>query len=287
MVTVESISSSRNDLAALLAGTSNAPYPLDMVIREKLDRPGVDGAAEVLGAIEEGRLVGAVVRCGRFVRLIGVASSARRRGLGRTLMAAVESRAAASGETNVVIAAEPGNYFTPGVWTEDAGSLAFFDSLGYSRPARAVNLRADLGFLETQGPDAGTGSRIRRPNIGERVRVANYIREEFGRSWCFEADFAFEHPLPSMFIAEEGSEIVGFSAHLANNAGLPWYGPTGVSSAARGRGFGRGLLLASLRDMKVRGFGEAIIAWAAALDFYKRACGASPAARFVILEKNL
>ena len=284
MFNVETIPPARFDAVAdLLVEANDAPYALQNVIQEKLRRPGFRGQAEVLGISESSQLSGAILRCGRFIRLIGVARAERRKGIGTALLHEAERRA--RGEANLVIGAEPGNYFTPGVWTGSSGTIAFFESSGYAPIADAANMRADLTALTTD-PDSQSPIGIRRPRMEERARVAEYVAGTFGKIWSFEADFAFEHPSPSIFIAEDDGRIVGFSAHLANNAGLPWYGPTGVSSSARGRGWGRGLLLASLGDLQVRGFNEAIIAWAAAHDFYTSIAGARVAERFVIFEKN-
>ncbi len=61
----------------------------------------------------------------------------------------------------------------------------------------------------------------------------------------------------------------------------------GTDPAARGLGVGAVLLRRCLRDLRQRGLGRATIAWAAALPFYERACGATVERRFRRVEKAL
>jgi GNAT superfamily N-acetyltransferase len=172
-----------------------------------------------------------------------------------------------------VIAAEPGNYFTPGVLAEDEGARAFFLARGFDETATTWNLHVDLGPFVEEG--------VRRPSHEEAGRVLEFVEREFGRIWRFEAAKAFERELPPAYIAEEGGELTGFAVHDVNNRGLGWFGPTGVAKSMRGRGVGGRLLLASLADLQRLGYARAIIPWTDALEFYRKVCGALPAHRFV------
>ena len=59
-----------------------------------------------------------------------------------------------------------------------------------------------------------------------------------------------------------------------NVTALSFFGPTGVSEKARGRGIGLQLLIQSLLEMKHMGYAYAIIGSAGPVDFYKKAVGA-------------
>ncbi len=83
---------------------------------------------------------------------------------------------------------------------------------------------------------------VRRVGHDERDRVLDFIEREFGAIWRFECSRAFDRPLPTMFIVESEGEVAGFAAHDVNNAGLGFFGPTGVARPLRGNGFGRLLL---------------------------------------------
>jgi N-acetylglutamate synthase-like GNAT family acetyltransferase len=102
-----------------------------------------------------------------------------------------------------------------------------------------------------------------------------FIRYEFGKIWHFEASKA-----QSLHYIEHNNEIAGFAAHSANNRNLGFFGPTGIAKHLRGRGYGARLLLASLADMRAHGHETAIIPWTAALEYYRKICGATVHERF-------
>jgi GNAT superfamily N-acetyltransferase len=175
-----------------------------------------------------------------------------------------------------VIAAEPGNYFVPGVLESEH---AFFRARGYREGAATWNLDAVLsGAAGFQPADPSGGLKARRSTGDE---VLSFIEREFGRIWRFEASRA-----EAIFITEDDGAITGFAAIEANNRGLGTFGPTGVAKAFRGRGLGRELLLAALADLHRLGYTRAVIPWTDALDYYRKSCGAEPAHRFVAFEKR-
>jgi GNAT superfamily N-acetyltransferase len=214
-----------------------------------------------------GGIAGVAVTCGKWVRILAVDRPARRQGIGSALAADAEVLGAS------VVAAEPGNYFTPGVALSDRGSIAFWRARGYAETQRTWNLEAELAAL----PGA-SGTRASHEDAG---RVLDFIEGEFGRIWRFEASRAFDREEPTIFFAEEGGAVTGFAAHDANNRGLGFFGPMGVGRSMRGRGIGCRLLRASLADLRRLGFRRAVIPWTDALDFYRRCCSARPAQRFV------
>jgi GNAT superfamily N-acetyltransferase len=263
------------DLSALRAffGAANdAPYDLAAVIEEKCFGSGIDGRPVVRVLEVGGRIVGASVICGRWLRLLAVARDQRRRGIGSRLVADAD----AMGVT--VIAAEPGNYFTPGVPMADEGSRAFFHARGYIETRWTWNLEVGLESIAAEGD-------VVRPMWNDAERILSFVEQEFGRIWRFEAQKAFEREIPTIFVTEESGAITGFAVHDVNNRGLGFFGPTGVASSMRGRGFGCRLLLASLADLRRLGYSRAIIPWTEALEFYRKCCGAEPAHRFIAFAK--
>lgn len=273
-----------DELRELFDGANDAPYPLAPVFTEKL-RAGHDGEAHTTVVTLDGRIVAGMIACGSYLRILAVGREHRRRGLGAQLLRRAEEHAAANGSARLVAAAEPGNYFTPGIHDADTGTIGFLERRGYSRTAEAVNLNADLDgatFIE-----ASLSPHVVAASPEDRNEVIQWIAAEFGRIWAFEVSRCFEHALPSLYLHREGGEIRGFSAHAANNGALGTYGPAGVARQWRRHGIGRGLLLASLADLRERGFGNVIIQWAAALEFYEKTCGARLGDRFIVLEKDL
>jgi GNAT superfamily N-acetyltransferase len=262
----------RDDLpriAALFAGANDEPYDLDRVAEEKCFGAGVSGDAEVR---IYGDFAGVSVTCGKALRILAVDREKRRRGIGSALLHEAEARGAR------VVAAEAGNYFTPGVVASDTAMIEFFTRRRYKEIARTQNLVAEVA-------DGEWGVGVVRATHVTRDRVLAFIEKEFGRIWRFETSHAFENDPATLLYVEADGEIAGFAAHEANNRGLGFFGPTGVARAHRGRGLGALLLRASLADLRRLGYERVIIPWTDAIDFYRKACGAVVSDHFVTLAR--
>jgi GNAT superfamily N-acetyltransferase len=259
-------------LRGLLARANDSPYDLAVVTAEKCFDAGIAGAPTTRVFEHEGRPAGVAVTCGKWIRILGVDPAMRRQRIGSAL---AEDAEALGGR---VVAAEPGNYFTPGVVLSDEGSLAFWRSRGYAETQRTWNLEVDLGGRLESG---GT-----RALHADRGRVLDFIEREFGRIWRFEASRAFDRDQPTIFIEEQDGSIAGFAAHDVNNRGLGFFGPTGVAKSMRGQGIGGRLLQASLADLHRLGYARAVIPWTDAVDFYRKSSGAEPAHRFVAFARS-
>lgn len=259
-------------LRDLLAGANDAPYDIAVVAEEKCFGPGIDGRPVVRVFEESGRMLAVAVVCGRWIRLLAVARDARRRGIGRMLVADAEAMGA------TLVAAEPGNYFTPGIPMADEVSRTFCHAIGYIETRWTWNLEVGLEGIEAPAD-------VVRPTLADADRVLHFIEAEFGKIWRIEASRAFDRDLPTAFIAEERGNVTGFAVHDVNNRGLGFFGPTGVAKSMRGRGIGARLLLASLADLRRLGYAEAVIPWTDAIEFYRKSCGAKPAHRFIAFAK--
>ncbi|MFD1954238.1 GNAT family N-acetyltransferase [Paenibacillus thailandensis] len=113
---------------------------------------------------------------------------------------------------------------------------------------------------------------IRRPIAPEKHKVLEWVREHFSEGWVSECDVAFSRVPVSAFIALEKGELIGFGCYDVTCRGF--FGPTGVGEQARGKGAGKGLLLACLDAMRREGYGYAIIGGAGPKDFYQKTAGA-------------
>ncbi|MDQ3282795.1 MAG: GNAT family N-acetyltransferase [Acidobacteriota bacterium] len=264
----------RNDLPALrelFAHANDSPYDLDAVAEEKCFGDGIAGPPSTRIIEENGRILAAAVASGKWLRVLIVARDARRRGLATQLLDN------AQGVT--VVAAEPGNYFTPGVPLDDDNARAFFRVRGFLETQTTWNLDVDLGTFTAP-------AEVLRPTHEDADRVLAYVEREFGRIWRFEAAKAFERETPPAFISMDEGAITGFAVHDVNNRGLGFFGPTGVSKSMRGRGIGGKLLLASLEDLHRLGYSRCVIPWTDALEFYRKVCGARPAQQFVSMVRT-
>lgn len=270
---------SRDDLPRIreiLTRSNHAPYDIDTVSVEKCFGAGYAGPAKPRLFVEDDQIRGLGVTCGKYLRVLAVDPAYRNRGIGIQLMRDAEK----SGVT--IIAAEPGNYFTPGVVDTDRITLEFLRRRGYVEIANTHNLEAVLGPEVVLEHGGGW-----RTEPGDIDRVLSFIEREFGKIWRFEAARALENSPPTLFHIDIEGQIAGFSAHEANNRRLASFGPTGVARSMRNRGLGRQLLHASLADLRSLGYTRVTIPWTDALDFYRKSCGAIPVHRFLTLSKSV
>ncbi|MBR2564602.1 MAG: GNAT family N-acetyltransferase [Paenibacillus sp.] len=135
-----------------------------------------------------------------------------------------------------------------------------------------------VALYRLPGQDAGleklkaAGIVIRRAIAPEKQQVLNWVRTHFNQAWVDECDVAFARQPVTCYIALEHGKINGFACYEATCRNF--FGPTGVSPHARGKGVGTALLLACMHAMRADGYGYAIIGSAGPKDFYKRTLGA-------------
>ena len=224
------------------------------------------------------------------VRLLAVDPDHRRRAVGTALLRAIEHALRRDGATTARLVEAAPNYLTPGVDVRNETALAFAAACGYRTLGEAVNLDVDLGQdWDTTGDEArlsGLGVAVRRAASADRPGLGRLLDAEWP-AWHAEADRAWALAPPALHVAVRDGEVLGFAAHSANNAALGWFGPMGTAPAARGLGVGAVLLRRCLADLRAAGHARATIAWAAALPFYARACGATVGRRFQRFEKGL
>jgi GNAT superfamily N-acetyltransferase len=117
------------------------------------------------------------------------------------------------------------------------------------------------------------GITIRRAIAPEKHHILKWVGLYFSAGWVSETDVAMHNAPPSCWIATENSKLIGFGCYDATAKGF--FGPTGVSEAARGRGTGKALLLACLHDMHAQGYGYGIIGGVGPIEFYAKAVNAT------------
>ena len=116
---------------------------------------------------------------------------------------------------------------------------------------------------------------IRRAIAPEKATILAWVEEQFNTRWMSECDVSFKNSPPSCWIAVENQQIIGFACYECTCKNF--FGPIGISEAGRGRKVGKALLIACLNDMKVQGYGYAIIGSASdgVADFYRKTVSAS------------
>ena len=117
------------------------------------------------------------------------------------------------------------------------------------------------------------GVRVRRALPPERHIVVDWVRQHFSAGWASECEVAFGQVPVTCFIATSGQELLGFGCY--DTTCKDFFGPTGVREDVRGRGIGKGLLLACLDAMRAQGYAYAIIGWAGPVEYYRKVVGAT------------
>ena len=113
---------------------------------------------------------------------------------------------------------------------------------------------------------------IRKPIGTEKSLAVKWVRENFEEGWATEMEVSFSRSPTSSYIAQQGRNMVGFACY--DTAALGLFGPMGVVVSMQGKGIGKALLLACLVEMKIKGYGYAVIGWAGPQDFYAKIAGA-------------
>lgn len=119
---------------------------------------------------------------------------------------------------------------------------------------------------------AAKGVTLRRARAFEKHTVAEFVRANFSPKWVSEVEVAMTRQPISCFIATRDKEILGFACYETTQRGF--FGPTGVSEAARGLGLGKALLFKALEGLREIGYAYAIIGGVGPREFYAKNCGA-------------
>lgn len=242
----------------------------------------------LLVAEAQGRLAGFVLSIARQVPLFlqglepelgwitafGVHPDYRRRGVGRALFQAAQTRMAAEGRRALLISPYTPNYFIPGV-DMDAypEALAFLAALGWQTVSQPISMQAETTAFQVpeevaarERALAGEGIRVRPVCAADLPGLLPFIARHFGWDWVrFAQEYLLELFGPGSdqicFLAAVrttpgGEEIVGYCQQRRER-----FGPFGVDPALRGKGIGRVLLFRCLEDMQAKGFHAAWFLW--------------------------
>jgi predicted N-acetyltransferase YhbS len=113
---------------------------------------------------------------------------------------------------------------------------------------------------------------VRKPIGPEHHVIVRWVKEKFNPAWSSEMQNALANRPISCFVAIKDKKVIGFACYDATSLG--YFGPTGVEGKYRGKGVGKALLFACLLDMKLKGYGYAIIGGVGPADYYKKTVNA-------------
>lgn len=315
--------SAERDLPAVQALLS-AALPWDAaapVVEEKLFAGNGVRNGQAVGAFSDGNLVGVLAQAGRWIKILAVHPSARRKGIGTVLLQAArgwlrEQSAQSATSGTLRVGDHPGNYLSPGLDVREEAGAAFLQARGFVEVGRNLNLRAQVldnpclrpeHIAQKQAAVESLGYVVRRATAADVPALLTMVTSAFHRVWAYEVarglglalcGDAAQHTAQlaegaavHVALTAEGSPVA-FAAHDGNNRGLGWFGPTGTLPAHRGKGIGEVLLLWCLRDVADAYTQEpsarpdaGVIAWVGPVEYYARACGAVPDRRFIVYEE--
>lgn len=213
-----------------------------------------------------------------YVKLMVVDKLFRRRGIARDMYGLLETNLKDKKVEVMRLGDVPMNYFMPGIDPRYTPALCFAMRLGFVRFMDTSNLHVDLNsrnWSDAENLEALKleGIDVCRAKIEDKEELMDFVSEEW-KLWQYELEMAYKSDPIAIHIAKLNGKIKAFSAHSANNKGLPWFGPMGTHPDLRGKGMGKVLLFLCLQDLKDLGFSKAVIPWVGPIDFYSHHAGA-------------
>jgi GNAT superfamily N-acetyltransferase len=205
----------------------------------------------------------------RHLQLVAVEPASQGDRHGRRLIEAAIALARDAGAARLELGglAERMRYLWPGVDVRHLRMLALADSMGARWSGAALNLSCAASYRGHAPEEVELRRVIDDPDA---AAVVSFVAEVFPH-WVPETERGIEHG--TTFGAFAATEVVGFACHSVNRPG--WFGPTGVSPAARGGGVGGALLAAACRDLMAAGHGAVEIAWIGPVAFYAKTARAA------------
>lgn len=220
-----------------------------------------------------------------FVDAIAVADPMRRHRIATTLLTSLERRLHTTGARSLKVGGNTSYYAWPGVDLAYTAALCLFERAGYRRMATVSNMTVRLDTWNAAAvAEIDTDVAVRRASAADSAALDSFVRTRFTEVWAHEARLAVHRAKPTVFVAVQHGDVVGFACHGVYRAG--WFGPLGVEGSQRGNGVGEALLRHCLDDLATAGLAEAQITWIGPARFYSNTVGARCERTFALLEKH-
>lgn len=113
---------------------------------------------------------------------------------------------------------------------------------------------------------------FRKAIAPEKHLVSEWTQRNFSDYWKSEVEVAFARQPVSVWLAQRGSDILGFACY--ETTARNFFGPTGTLERERGKGIGTILLIKALQSMREMGYAYAIIGGVGPAEFYQKAVNA-------------
>jgi len=223
-----------------------------------------------------------------WIKLLCVSEESRRKGIASLMLRKLEEGFRSDGVASIRLCDYPGWTLFSGVDLMYEDAIAFLQARGFRKAGETVDYEIDLLDFHVPRTVSATkldGVTVRKARIDERERFSKWAKEVFSPFWGYEVSEAFEFPQPKLWVAEEGSRVLGFSVYSALEP--HWFGPIGVDAEFRKKGLGSVLLFNCLTSMREEGQRLAVIPWTGHLFFYTQVPGVKRIRHYWIMEKRL
>jgi ribosomal protein S18 acetylase RimI-like enzyme len=130
---------------------------------------------------------------------------------------------------------------------------------------KLFDMTIDWSFISQQAQRQVT---IRKPIGPDQALILTWAESFLPQTWLGEIQRALNNTPCSCFIAQRESSLLGIACYDATALGF--FGPLGVIESARGKGIGGSLTKACLLDMRMKGYGYAVVGMAGNVDFYRK-----------------
>jgi mycothiol synthase len=236
-------------------------------------------------AFHEDRLIGCVYAVRRLLPMFGVnlepengwipfffvKKEFRKLSVGAALFKEAVDVLASEGRKNVFFASYAPNYILPGIDEETyPAGFEFLQKLGFEKLYSPVAMDRNLiGFdiptevleLKKQRELEGyTFSSAEDKDLYEVIQFANTIfNPDWGRA--IREGILQGLPLNRIFVAREGSKLVGFCIYGGYEGVADRFGPFGVDPEQQGKGLGKIMLHVCLHAMRAEGLHGAWFLW--------------------------
>ncbi len=258
------------------------------------------------------------------IGMVSVRPGFQRKGIGKQLMAAVESFFVKNDVLVISIGREPGRHLLPGVPQPLEDCLEFFDKCGYTRGFEsAIDIIGDISDIEAIPKDnqklldkmarnAADGFEVIPYDSSIKVAVLDFMWETFPGKWYWRVLSHVNDPGAPLdelqvLVRREGREmhVLGFAltatqqgtcmgpATILQSRGSQNFGglgPIGISGGVRGsRGLGAMLLHCALVNLHRKGVDRVLIDWTSQglLDRYYGLAGFKHFMTYVSVKKEL
>jgi len=197
------------------------------------------------------------------------------------------------GKRYIVLYAYAPYYFMPGINILYEDYIEVFEQHGFKKREDTVSYEVNLAEFYYPNRVKRIENMLTSEGIVFRIgreEEAQYISEWVGKTfnnpfWRLETLYSFKNKPPTIWIAEQGSNIIGFAVYLRMKRSE--FGPTGVDPNRRRHGVGTVLLFKSLYDLKQMGFRYAVIQWTSHLFFYTQIPGIEKIKHYLIMVKPI